>query len=69
MCGVCSWITVSDQVPHRMDFCKCKKHQTGVDHEVGYTRISGSNYKFIALIDADKGTIEKVAKKDGTSKN
>lgn len=62
MCTRCGWVSLSDQQPHRMDFCKCKTHPTGVDHEVDLLRISGDNYKFIALIDLDKKEVEMTKK-------
>jgi hypothetical protein len=66
MCKKCKWVTVSDQVPHRMDFCKCwdkKGNSNGgcaVDHEQKYTRIAGDSYLPIALVDLDTATIESV---------
>lgn len=62
MCNNCKWITVSDQSPHRMDFCKCwedSKYNKGcaVDFEQWYTRISGNSYRAIATVDLDTGKV------------
>lgn len=48
ICPKCEWVTVSDDCPHRMDYCKCGA--TGVDHEEHYTRTHGQPI-FLVYID------------------
>jgi hypothetical protein len=45
MCKTCKWVSVSNQTPHEMQFCKCPVNPTYVDHEVGLLRYGGKDLK------------------------
>lgn len=64
VCDKCNWLQVSDDKEHhKMDFCKCINHESGVDLEKEYGRYQGLPRQIARLKDGDIWRIVRQIKK------